>query len=129
MVQTTLDETEWPNSDTDIQLCDEDAEMKSDVIVINTIAENVCNATSAFIHFYSKCHKLTRVMARILMFRELLLHLLYVGVDYIGPIMMKSGHSNVKRYGVMFTCFTTRAFHLQIAHSLYTESCNSTLYK
>lgn len=47
----------------------------------------------------------------------------FVGADFFGPIIMKRGCSEVKRYGVIFTCLTTRAIHLEIANSLGTDSC------
>lgn len=46
----------------------------------------------------------------------------YVGIDYFGPLMVKSGRSCVKRYGCLFSCLTTRAVHIEIAHSLTTDS-------
>ena len=46
----------------------------------------------------------------------------YVGVDCFGPIVVRRGRSNVKRYGVIFTCLSIRAIHVEVAHSLDTES-------
>lgn len=46
----------------------------------------------------------------------------FVGVDYFGPLEDKQGRSRVKRYGCLFTCLTTRAVHIEIVHSLDTDS-------
>ena len=46
----------------------------------------------------------------------------YVGVDYFGPLQVKQGRSRVQRYGCLFTCLTTRAVHIEIAHPLDTDS-------
>ncbi|XP_062714165.1 uncharacterized protein LOC134290949 [Aedes albopictus] len=49
----------------------------------------------------------------------------YTGVDYFGPLLVKLGRSNVKRWVALFTCLTVRAVHLEIAYTLSTESCIS----
>lgn len=46
----------------------------------------------------------------------------YIAEDYFGPMTVKSGRKHLKRYGCLFTCFTTRAVHIEIAHSLDTDS-------
>ena len=44
-----------------------------------------------------------------------------VGVDYMGPILVKRARSQVKRFGCIFTCLVTRAIHIKIAHALDTN--------
>ncbi|XP_058827890.1 uncharacterized protein LOC131687819 [Topomyia yanbarensis] len=47
----------------------------------------------------------------------------FVGSDYFGPVLVKLGRSNVKRWIGLFTCLTIRAVHMEVIHSLSTESC------
>ncbi|XP_062701549.1 uncharacterized protein LOC134285208 [Aedes albopictus] len=47
----------------------------------------------------------------------------YMGVDYFGPMLVSVGRRSEKRWGVLATCLTTRAIHLQITHTLTTDSC------
>ena len=50
------------------------------------------------------------------------------GVDYLGPIQAKtSGKTRIsqgtlKTYGVIFTCFNTRAIHIELSGDLSTDS-------
>ena len=46
----------------------------------------------------------------------------FVGVDCCGAFTTKRGRSLVKRYGVLFTCLSVRAVHIEVAHSLDTRS-------
>ena len=46
----------------------------------------------------------------------------YVGVDYLGPYVTKEGRKERKRYGALFTCLVSRAVHIEVAHSLDTDS-------
>ena len=44
-----------------------------------------------------------------------------VGVDYFGPLYVRQGRSNVKRYGCLFTCLVIRAVQIEITNSLNTD--------
>ena len=45
-----------------------------------------------------------------------------VGVDCFGPFVVRRGRSEMKRYGVLFTCLAIRAVHVEVVHSLDTGS-------
>ena len=46
----------------------------------------------------------------------------YCAVDYFGPWYIKEGRKEIKRYGVIFTCMTLCAVHLETTVSLSTDS-------
>ena len=46
----------------------------------------------------------------------------FVGLDCFGPFMVKSGRSESKRYGCIFTCLSIRAVHLEVLKAMDTES-------
>ena len=46
----------------------------------------------------------------------------YCGVDVFGPLQVKDGRKVLKRYGVLFTCFSLRAVQIELAATLETDS-------
>ena len=46
----------------------------------------------------------------------------YCGVDVFGPMMVKDGRRTLKRYGILFTCFSLRAVHIELMSTLETDS-------
>ena len=46
----------------------------------------------------------------------------YCGIDLFGPFIIRERRSDLKRYGVIFTCFNSRAVHIECAHTMDTDS-------
>ena len=46
----------------------------------------------------------------------------YCAMDSFGPWYVKEGRREVKRYGTLFTCMARRAIHIEVAHSMETDS-------
>ena len=44
-----------------------------------------------------------------------------IGVDFFGPMSVKERRSDVKVYGCLFTCTSTRACHLELVDELSTH--------
>lgn len=44
------------------------------------------------------------------------------GMDCFGPFTVKVGRRNEKRWGILFKCLTTCAIHIDLLHSLDTDS-------
>lgn len=47
----------------------------------------------------------------------------HVGIDYFGPLEVSFGRRTEKRWGMLIACLTTRAIHIEVVHSLSTDSC------
>ncbi|XP_062714068.1 uncharacterized protein LOC134290870 [Aedes albopictus] len=47
----------------------------------------------------------------------------HVGVDFFGPYEVVVGRRIEKRWGLLATCLTIRAIHIEVVHSLSTNSC------
>ncbi|KAF6773398.1 hypothetical protein AHF37_07810 [Paragonimus kellicotti] len=45
-----------------------------------------------------------------------------VGIDYFGPLLVKRGRGTEKRYGCILLCLTMRAVHIEVVHTLETDS-------
>ena len=45
-----------------------------------------------------------------------------VGIDFFGPLLVKRGRSEIKRYGCIFTCLKIRAIHVELAEDLSTDA-------
>ncbi|XP_063535382.1 uncharacterized protein LOC134745317 [Cydia strobilella] len=48
----------------------------------------------------------------------------YVGMDYFGPMVVKSDKSQEKRWVCLFTCLVVRAIHLEIVKDMSTDECS-----
>ena len=46
----------------------------------------------------------------------------YCGVDLFGPFIIKDGRKQLKRYGIIFTCFSCRGIHLKTTAAQNTDS-------
>ena len=46
----------------------------------------------------------------------------YVGLDLFGPFLIKERRSELKRYGIIYTCLNSRACHLESVNSMDTDS-------
>ena len=46
----------------------------------------------------------------------------YCGVDLFGSFLVKDGRKEVKRYGALYTCLSSRAIHIEVVYSLSTDS-------
>ncbi|XP_053691247.1 uncharacterized protein LOC128739769 [Sabethes cyaneus] len=47
----------------------------------------------------------------------------HTGMDYFGPIEVVVGRRIEKRWGMLATCLTVRAIHIEVVYSLSTSSC------
>ena len=45
----------------------------------------------------------------------------YTGMDVFGPFYIKEGRKELKRWGLIFTCLSSRAIHLETLNSMTTD--------
>ena len=50
-------------------------------------------------------------------------------IDYFEPFVVKMFRKTVKRWICLFTCLSVRAVHLDVVHSLDTQSCLDAIYR
>jgi len=53
----------------------------------------------------------------------------HCGIDYFGLWLNKEGHKELKPYGVLFTCLSTHAIHLEVSATLETDSFINALHR
>ena len=53
----------------------------------------------------------------------------YCGVDVFGSFLLKDGWKEVKRYGALYSCPSSRAIHIKVVYSLSTDSFIMSLRK
>ena len=46
----------------------------------------------------------------------------YVGLDMFGPLTVKNYRKEMKRFGIIFTCLSSRAVHLEVVQNMVTDS-------
>ena len=46
----------------------------------------------------------------------------YCGVDLFGPFVIKQGCKELRRYGALFTCLSSRVIHIETVASINTDS-------
>ena len=51
----------------------------------------------------------------------------YCDVDLFGSFLVMDGRNEVKRYGALYTCLSSRAIHIEVRYSLSTDSFIMTL--
>ena len=51
----------------------------------------------------------------------------YCGSDLFGPFLVKEGRKEVKRYGVIFTCYSCRGVHIECTKTIDTDFSYSRL--
>ena len=92
------------------------------------LLSNGMRAVSSVIYHCVKCHKLRgaplqQKMADLPETRTTpTAPFTHTGIDAFGPITVKQGRKEVKNYGLIFSCFSSRAIHIELLEDMSTDS-------
>ena len=117
-----------------IRYCHEETKHQGRGITVNAIRSRgfwIIGCSSAVSHYISKCVTCRKLRSRVTeqkmadLPKDRLTEaapFTYCAVDCFGPFLIKKRRTEVKRYGVLFTCLASRAVHIEVADSLTTDS-------
>lgn len=117
-----------------ISQCHENVKHQGKGLTINEIRSQgywipgISRAVASYVHHCVTCRKLRRPteeqrMANLPLERTSPSPpFTYCGMDCFGPFIIKQGRKEHKRYGLLFTCFSSRAIHIEMLDNMSTDA-------